>query len=296
MAAGSLLPGTSIKKARPPDLFPKSAGFSRRKARGSFSRTTFEVQGLNTLVEHWATVAALTDALAPAVLDFYADVTVHNARQFVRKDTWATHDSIDKGGGVVRSAMGDYSVWMGASTLQARFLEYGTIKMPAYPFMIPAIDMIEKDFIRAFGDIAAIADTVTAQARITGDVGKDARVRSPISAMRSGLYSLSKALGDISVFGGREFLSPIRSFALMGARLLGDVDSVMRGTLNLRISRRLTGRATGRLRGLGSASLFGSKTYSGLAGGTGGQRIYNRFVGRISTPVVTGLGTRLGGF
>lgn len=289
----ALLPGTSIKPARAPNLFPKSSGFNRRKSRGAFNRVTFEVQGLNTLVQHWNTVAALTDALTPAVLDFYADVTVHNARQFVRKDTWATHDSIDKGSGVVRSAMGDYSVWMGASTPQSRFLEYGTIKMPAYPFMIPAIDMIEKDFFRAFRDIAAIADTVTGQARISGDVGKDGRVRSPVSGMRSGLYSLSKVLGDISVFGGREFLSPVRAFALHGARLLGDTSSIMRGTLGTRISHRLRGRATGHLRGFGTASLFASKTYSGLPGGTGGQRIYNRFTGRLAAPIVS---TNLSGF
>jgi len=293
VAVGALLPGTSIKPARRPNLFPKSAGFSRRKSRGAFNRTTFEVQGLNTLVEHWDTVAALTEALTPAVLDFYADVTVHNARQFVRKDTWATHDSIDKGSGVVRSAIGDYSVWMGASTLQSRFLEFGTIKMQAYPFMIPAIELIEKDYVRAFRDIAGIADAVAGRVRIRGDVGKDGRVRSPISRLRSGLYSTSKALGDVSVFGGRSFLSPIRSFELGAARLLGDVSAVMRGTLNTRISRRLQGRATGRLRGFGSSSLFASKTYSELPGGPGSERVYNRFVGRATSPIIS---TNLGGF
>ncbi len=280
----ALLPGTSIPIARPPNLFPKSSGSSRRKSRGAFSRVVFEVHGLNTLVEHWFTVAALTDALAPAVCDFYADVVVHNARQFVRKDTWATHDSINKGNGVIRSGMGDYSVWMGAETLQARFLEFGTVNMPAYPFMIPAIDMVEKDFFRAFADIANIADTVTARVSLRGDVGRDSRIRSPIGRLRSGLYSVSKVLGDISVFGGRAHLSPIRAFALQAARLLGDVDSVMRGAVGMRVSHRLRGRATGRLQGFGSASLSASKTYTG---GLAGQRVYNRLVGRISAPIVS---------
>lgn len=286
----ALLSGTSIPVARPPNLFPKSSGFSRRKSRGSFKRVTFEVHGLNTLTEHWFTVAALTDALAPAVCDFYADVIVHNARQFVRKDTWATHDSINKGNGVIRSAMGDYSVWIGAETLQARFLEFGTVNMPAYPFMIPAIDMVENDFIRAFGDIAKIADTVTGQASLRGDVGRDGRIRSPIGRLRSGLYSVSKVLGDVSVFGGRQFLSPIRAFALRGARLIGDVNAVMRGAAGMRVSHRLRGRATGRLQGFGSASLSFSKSYTG---GLGGQRVYNRFVGRLSAPIVS---TNIGGF
>ena len=286
----ALLPGTSIPVAPPVNLFPKSSGFSRRKGRGSFQRVTFEVQGLNTLTQHWFTVAALTDQLAPGVCDFYADVIVHNARQFVRKDTWATHDSINKGNGVIRSAMGDYSVWIGAETPQARFLEFGTVNMPAFPFMIPAIDMVEKDFIRAFGDIARIADTVTGQASLRGDVGRDGRIRSPISSLRSGLYSLSKFLGDISVFGGREFLSPIRAFALRGARALGDTNALMQGAVGMRISHRLRGRATGRLQGFGSASLNFSKTYTG---GLGGQRIYNRFMGRISAPIVS---TNIAGF
>ena len=289
MAVGSILPGTSIPVAPPVNLFPKSSGFSRRKGRGSFKRVTFEVQGLETLVEHWFTVAALTDALTPGVLDFYADVITHNARQFVRKDTWATHDSINKGNGVIRSGMGDYSVWIGAETIQARFLEFGTVNMPAYPFMIPAIDMVEKDFIRAFGDIAKIADTVTGQASLRGDVGRDGRIRSPISSLRSGLYSVSKVLGDISVFGGREFLSPIRAFALQGARMIGDVNSLMSGAVGMRVSHRLRGRATGRLQGFGSASLSASRTYTGSLGG---QRVYNRLVGRISAPIVS---TRIGG-
>lgn len=289
MAVNALLPGTSIKAAGRVNLFPKSSGFRRRKSRGSFKRVTFEVHGLNTLVEHWFTVAALTDALTPGVLDFYADVTVHNARQFVRKDTWATHDSINKGNGVIRSAIGDYSVWMGAETIQARFLEFGTVNMPAYPFMIPAIDMIEKDFFRAFLDIAKIADTVTGRASLRGQVGRDGRVRSPISGMRSGLYSISKVLGDISVFGGREFLSPIRKFALQGARLIGDVNAVMSGAAGMRVSHRLRGRATGRLQGFGSASLSFGKSYTGSLGG---QRVYNRFVGRISAPLIS---TNIGG-
>lgn len=290
MAAGSILPGTSIPAARAPNLFPKSAGFSRRKVRGAFNRVTFEVQGLETLVEHWFTVAVLTDALTPGVLDFYADVITHNARQFVRKDTWATHDSINKGNGVIRSAIGDYSVWIGAETIQARFLEFGTVNMPAFPFMIPAIDMVEKDFIRAFGDIAKIADTVTGQVSLRGDVGKDGRIRSPISGLRSGLYSISKFLGDVSVFGGREFLSPIRGFALRAARGLGDVNAIMQGAAGMRISRRLRGRATGRLAGFGSASLTFGKTYTASLGG---QRIYNRFAGRLTAPIVS---TNLGGF
>ena len=283
MAAGALLPGTSIRPTK-----ANLKGFIPRNKRSSFSGVTFEIQGLNVLTEHWFVVAQLTDELAPGVLDFYADIITHNARQFVRKDTWATHDSIDKGDGVMRFGNGDYEVDIGADTLQARFLEWGTVNQPAYPFMVPALDMSEKHYQRAFLDIIKIACTINGKASLRGDVGRDGRIRSPISRARSGLYSLSKALGDISVFGGREFLSPIRQFALLAARGIGDVDSAMKGAMGARISRRLRGRATGRLQGFGSASLSASRTYTGSVGG---QRIYNRFVGRISAPVVS---TRIG--
>jgi HK97 gp10 family phage protein len=289
MPASSLLSGTSIPRGKI-DLFPKSSGFNRRKARGSFSRTTFEVQGLNVLTEHWYTVAVLTDQLAFAAVDFYSDIVIHNARQFVPKDTWATHDSINKDPGVVRSAIGDYSAWIGPTTFYSRFLEFGTIKMSPRPFMIPAVDMIEKDFIRTFEQIARIPDQITPRVMLSGGFGRDRRARSPISSLRSGLYSISKFLGDISVFGGREFLSPIRSFAITGARLLGDVDATMRGRIGARFSHRLRGRAVGRLSGFGTASLTASKAYSGSF--TGGHRIYNRLVGRLSAPVVS---TRLPG-
>ena len=279
-----LLPGTSIPKAPKINLFPKSSGSSRRRVRGGFSQTTIEVQGLNAVIEHLYTVAALTNQLAPGVVDFYADVVVHNARQFVRKKTWATHDSI-KSSGVVTSQMGDFSAWISAESVPARFLEFGTINMPAYPFMIPAIDMIEKDFIRAFIDIAKIPDQLSSRVSLSGDVGRDSRVKSPISSLRSGLYSTSKFLGDIAVFGGRGAISPIRSFAITTARLLGDVNAAMTGQIGARFSTRLRGRATGRLAGFGSASLTASKSYSGSF--TGSQRIYNRFVGRLSSPIVS---------
>lgn len=293
MAAGALLPGTSIKQGKI-DLFPNTGsqrppgmvtGFNRRIARGSFSRTTFEVQGLNTLIEHWYTVAALTDALTPVIVDFYSDVTIHNARQFVPKDTWATHDSINKEPGVVRSAMGDYSAWIGPTTFYSRFLEFGTIKMSPLPFMIPAIDMVEPDFIKAFEQVAKLADHVGGPINL-GTASGDPRARGVVQQYRGGLYSLSKFLGDVAVFGGRQVLSPIRANAIQLARLLGDVQSVMSGTLGGRISRRLRGRATGRIRGYGSATLTYAKVYSAFPGGEGGHRVYNRFMGRISTNVV----------
>ena len=280
----ALLPGTSIPKAPRVNLFPKSSGSSRRRSRGGFNRVTIEVQGLNAVIEHFFTVAQLTNQLSPGVVDFYADTVVHNARQFVRKKTWATHDSI-KSSGPIMSGSGDFSAWITAESVAARFLEFGTINMPAYPFMIPAIDMIEKDFIRAFIEIAKIPDQLSNRVTLSGDVGRDSRVRSPISALRSGLYSTSKFLGDISVFGGRQGLSPIRGFALSTARLLGDLNAAMTGQIGSRFSHRLRGRATGRLAGFGSASLTASKTYSGSF--TGGQRIYNRLVGRVSAPVIT---------
>ena len=279
----ALLAGTSIPSAPPVNLFPKSSGSSRRRSRGGFNRVTIEVQGLNAVIENFFTIAELTHQLTPGLVYFFDDTVFHNARQFVRKKTWATHDSIHSSGPIM-SGSGDFSAWISAESIAARFLEFGTINMPAYPFMLPAVDMIEKDFIRAFVEIAKIPDQLS-RTGLSGDVGRDSRVRSPISALRSGLYSTSKFLGDISVLGGRSTLSPIRGFALSMARLLGDMNAAMTGQIATRFSTRLRGRATGRLAGFGSASLTASKTYSGSF--TGGQRIYNRLVGRISSPIIS---------
>ena len=156
-----LLGGTSIKNFGPLDPAKARAG------RG-VSATNIEVQGLNTLIDHWFASAEMVRQLTPQVVDFYSDIVVHNARQFVRKDTWATHDSINKDPGVQQAGLGHYFADMGPTTFYARFLEFGTIKMPAYPFMIPAIDSVEKDYIAAFVQIAKIPDQMANTVKLTG--------------------------------------------------------------------------------------------------------------------------------
>jgi hypothetical protein len=94
------------------------------------------------------------------------------------------------------------------------------------------------------------------------------------------------------VFGGRSFLGPIRTRMYHLARSIGDVSSVMNGTLNTRISNRLSGRVTGRIVGYGSASLSSGKTYSAFPGGEGGRRVYQRVVGRATN--IGGSSLRLG--
>ncbi len=272
-----------------PGPYPLNPG--PNKPNNRLSGVIFEVQGLTTIIEHWATVRALTLELTPQVLDFYADVIVHNARQFVPKRTWATHDSINKEPGVYQVGKNNFVVDMGPTTFYSRFLEWGTVNMIARPFMVPAIDMAEPDYLRAMKDIAGIADQLSTNVGLKGDVGRDQRITGTITAFRSGLYSISKSLGDIAVFGGNNVIRPTRSFSINAAKTLGDVSAVMKGAVGARFSRRLTGRAVGKLAGFGSASLSASKNYSGQI--SGGQRVYNRFVGAQTQGVVS---TNLGGF
>ena len=281
--------GTRIDPKSFAGPYPKAPGPNKRNAR--LAGVIFEVQGLGAVIEHWQTTAQLTLELTPGVLDFFADVITHNARQFVRKRTWATHDSINKDPGVYQVGRGNFVVDIGPTTFYSRFLEWGTLKMSAKPFMVPAIDMATPDYFRAMEDIARIPDQLAPAVGLSGKVGSDPRVTGPISSLRSGLYSASKFLGDIAIFGGASIIRPIRGGILSMARLLGDVSSVMNGTIGMRFSHRLRGRATGRLQGFGSASLTASRTYSGSI--SGGQRIYNRFVGRQTQGLVT---FNLGGF
>lgn len=237
--------------------------------------------------------------LAYEIVDFYGQNVKENAQRFVPIDTQATWLSIhtgDAGGGGINGGpvpdgppvvVGDgWSIDIGPTTYYAPFLEWGTVHMAPRPFMLPALGLVEQPFVLSMFDLAKLAD----QFNTLGKASESPSVRSMLNQVRSGLYTTAKFMGDINAivpgtpFGGRS--------ALYGsARLLGDVNSVIGGTVRSRISRRMAGRVTGRLAGVGSASLSASATYSGLPGGSGGVRIYNRISGRVLS---SGLASRGG--
>lgn len=250
-----------------------------------------DVSGVNVLANHFAAVEAILADALPAVLDVTADIGIKRARELVRKRTWATHDSIDKGDGVMNFGhTGNWYVDYGPDTFYSPFLEYGTAKRDAFPFMIPSGDMAEVALYASIIGLVSLLDSNTGGMGFTsagGPAGRqvlgNSRVQSPFGKYRSYLYSTAKALGDVSVFGGRGFLGPLRGQMYSLARLMGDVQAGMTGTVSRRVIARLHGRVTGRLIGFGSASLSHSGTYSAFVGGSSGHRIYQRVAGRLGS-------------
>lgn len=248
------------------------------------SEFVIEVQGLDTLTEHFAAISQLVGPITYEVVDFYGDNIVENARRIVPIDTGATLESIHKNDGMGAFdgkpiIMGDaWTVEVGPTTYYARWVEFGTrINRVPQPFMIPAIDLVEPAFVATMFDIAMLADKWKEP---RGGAMSDQNVRSLISQLRGLLYTSSKAMGDVNALVGRNLFGGSRSIILGSARALGDVHAVMLQTVSTRVSRRLSGRVTGHLAGYGSASLSASATYSAFPGGAGGHRIYNRIAGR----------------
>lgn len=244
-----------------------------------------EVQGLETLREHFAAIAGYVGPLTFHVVDFHATVMKENAQRIVPVDTGELLQSIhkgDAGGGEANPqdgmpvAVGDgWQIDIGPSADHGRFVEFGTVYMFPRPYMIPASDMTEPAFLESMFQVASLVDEWNPMSKIS-----EPNFRSMISGMRSKLYSTGKFAGDINAIAGRSIF-PGRSGIYGSARILGDVNSIMSSTINSRIQRRLSGRVTGHLAGLGSATLFAEKTYSTTPGGSGGQRIYNRLAGRV---------------
>lgn len=250
-----------------------------------------EVIGANVLFEHFLAAAQIMDDTGIEIMNVVGDLGVEEARNHVPYDTGATHDSIGIIGGSAqmmgmgfgfRGSGSQFFVEIGPETFYAPFLEYGTAIMEPRPFMIPAADMMELALV---GTVVAIVNAVTGESHnLTGNAAasqvlSDPRVSNPYSGLRTFLYSSAKALGDVSVLGGRGLFGPLRASMYGMARGLGDVGSVMNRTLGTRVSNRLRGRLTGRIIGFGSSSLSFGRTYSAFPGGEGGHRVYQRFVG-----------------
>ena len=276
------------------------------KSRGGGSDVfIFELIGINVLAQHFEVLAQAFPSFAFGILDVVSDIGIEEAREMVgwtgdlrfQNRTGETRRSINKSPGVIaKPAIGEWSVRYGPTTFYAPFLEYGTVHARPYPFMLPSADLVE---VILFSSVNAWINLI-----ITGSDGpvgfagggghgaralNDPRIKGSFSGIRSYLYSTAKALGDISVLGGRGILGPLRGQMYALARGLGDISSIMNRTISTRITNRLGGRVTGRIIGFGSHSLSYSRSYSAFPGGSGGHRVYQRIAGQW------GVGSHLGG-
>ncbi len=182
---------------------------------------------------------------------------------------------------------GQIIIDVGPKTFYAPFIEYGMgghIDIGPRPFMTDTFFRVIPQWVLAFRELAAVIKRGGRGLGFTTDpyaTDLNARLR----AWRKWLYTKEKALGDFIPFGGPRIARTIRGGLIGSARVLGDVQSVMGRVVNLRLRRRLVGRVTGRLIGIGAHTVVGSRSY-GVSVSPIGLRAYNRVAGRAITKFV----------
>jgi hypothetical protein len=240
---------------------------------------TWVVQGLRTNVQHWIGMAAMADNLVEAAVADTAQDIAREATALVRYEDPDlntrephTRDTIY------------YEVWkegnqvvgeVGATTTAARMMEFGFFRggtFHQYPFLMPAADKYAPLFYARMAMIGWVAAGMPIHLLPEASP----QVVSTITQMRTFLYSFSRFVGDVQIFGKSQTLQAARGYALAGARSLGDISASMRGALLTRVSHRFFGRFSG----------YGIRSYTpahatAQIGGSGALRLYNRFAGRV---------------
>lgn len=241
------------------------------------------MQGQRVLAEHWFVVAAIMQPMLMSVTQVFGMLIAEQARinHTPNIDTGDTYRSIKSG--QVQALKGGATVEVSVSTPYAKFLEFGFVhhlsgKWIFNPFFIPAADAIAPHYVDAIEQIAAIAGS---RRFLTGLAGQTP-ANDILATVRKGLYSFSKAAGDIQVlgFGG---LSKSRGVAVKGAKGIGNVQAIQQGDIVGRIERLGAGRVgSGILRG---GAIGGGSILTGASG-----RIYNRLSGRAFGGALKGIG------
>lgn len=251
--------------------------------------TNITVQGLNTIIEDHIAVAQFTHNASGGFVDFMGDFLAGIAKEIHRPHirSGETFRSIGKtDAGTRTEGFGNWVVDVGPETQAARFLEFGFLHVRSgryiqYPFMLPAADAIAPLFEEGMVQIVEVAAN---RRTLTGPAGASSAADA-LDGVRSRLYDLSKFAGDIAVFGFGG-LSGVRGAALTSARVLGDIQSVMRGAISQRISFRVAGSfASSGLRANLSTTVSGPPgSFQGAAG-----RIYSRISGAAAGRSIGGI-------
>lgn len=261
-----------------------SAHAASRAIRGGPISMTITIQGARAVEQHFAAVAVATRVMSPFFVGLFGGFLQETAKAIhePHRDSGDTYDSITAGqepgqAPHVFLADGGPAVDVGPNTFYAPFQEFGFIHWITgdfiiNPFMVPAADAVAPLFFDAFVQMAEIA------ANRTTFTGSASTGNALFGQFRGFLYTYSKFLGDVQVFGSfGPGVARSRGAALKSARILGDVDSGMRGAIGRRVTHRFIGRfaAQGISTSI-STSLSGpSASYIGSS-----SRLYNRIRGR----------------
>lgn len=247
---------------------------------------SIELVGFRVARWHLETVARMIPDLTQQIIGTLQIDLTNIAKELARdnKDTGATLASIGASGpgGVATEQptliqFDGNDIWgdvgsggdttEGPADPQARLQEFGFIhttgEFISNPYMVPALDQVTPSFINGM--------TAVGKAAMGFGPGAPPTLLQVMGKYRTGLYSLSKAMGDVQVFGvgfsGRGTI-------LKAARALGDMNAVMRGGIASlgRIELRALGATA---TGFGRPSLSPGAGYSNAS-----NRIYNRFAGK----------------
>lgn len=243
------------------------------------------IRGLNTVSLHAQAVQALLPGALVVIHGITGERAVVEAKKAITEmgaiDTGDTRLSIHSR---LETTPNSVHTFVGPTTFYSPLIEFGLGPHATYgprPFMTQAFFAVLDDHLRALAELAQIASG--ASKRMTGNPYANP-VNSHISGLRQYLYTLEKSIGDVVPLGGPAALNKLRGGLINFARSLGDIQAVLGHTVSQRFVRRLEGRVTGRLIGIGSHSIFASRTVGASIGG--GQRIYNRFAGRATSRYV----------
>lgn len=241
------------------------------------------IRGLNVVADHWMAMDSFIPGAIWSILNETGEQMTKAARRTVPILSGDTYRSIHH---FMTTTPDSTTVSTGPKTFYAPFIEYGLgshAHIGPRPFMLNALMEVLPATVMAFHELTLLAKRGAKYRFNTPEYGTG--LNALLGQIRQRLYTAEMALGDRIIYGVQApGLGKIREGLLGSARILGDVQSVLGRVVGARFARRLTGKVTGRLIGVGSRTVFANKVYTSSF--TGGQRVYNKVAGRAMTKYV----------
>ncbi len=223
------------------------------------------IQGLNVVAEH----AQAVEAMLPGAIGVIHSVTgrfsvMEAQRAIAEMGAVDTGDTLRSIHARMITNRGTVATTIGPTTFYSPLIEFGLGPHYPYgprPFMSESFSVVLPHHLAALRELAMVASGPSKSIRnkhYSGDVN------SYLSKIRAHLYSIEKQIGDIVPMGGAfNFHLPGQGFReglILTARALGDIQSVVGSAVGARFVRRLQGKVTGRLVGIGSHTVSATTT------------------------------------
>lgn len=270
------------------------AGSSRLISPAVGANLQIRVIGLTVAIEHWAAFQALVPGYmwvaqfrAGELMSAEAKLGLLGERGFPK--AVLSGDTLRSVYHSVSTTPTTTTVSVGPTTFYAPLIEFGLARHSKFgprPFMAMALTATLPWLIQAYVDLAGVAKH-GARAVITSPPYKK-DLEAYLRRWRRKLYKIERALGNVAVLAPLGFTVPgtgkFRSAILGMAREIGDIQAIMKRTVGLRFQRRLVGKVTGRLIGVGSRTIFVNQSVGARI--SGAERLYNVKAGNLVTKYI----------